>query len=47
MVTKMEVGPPDSYEPEPNDSLKNRKLKKGGKGDNFEYLIPADYEPKQ
>lgn len=47
MITKMEVGPPDSFEPEPNDSLKNRKLKKGGKGDNFEYLIPADYEPKQ
>lgn len=47
MITKLEVAPPDSFEPEPNDPLKNRKLKKGGKGDNFEYLIPADYEPKQ
>lgn len=47
MITKMEVGPPDSYEPEPHDPHKNRKLKKGGKADNFEYLIPADYEPKQ
>ena len=47
MITKMELGPPDSFEPEPNDALKSRKLKKGGKGDNFEYLIPADYEPSQ
>lgn len=47
MITKMEVGPPDSFEPEPHDPHKNRKLKKGGKADNFEYLIPADYEPKQ
>lgn len=47
MTTKMVVGPPDGFEPEPDDSHKNRKLKKGGKGDNFEYLIPADYEPKK
>ncbi|WP_416757193.1 phage baseplate assembly protein [Pseudomonas sp. BNK-6] len=47
MTTKMLVGPPDGFEPEPDDSHKNRKLKKGGKGDNFEYLIPADYEPKK
>lgn len=47
MVTKMEVGPPDGFEPEPHDPHKNRKLKKGGKADNFEYLIPADYEPKK
>jgi prophage tail gpP-like protein len=47
MLTKMEVGPPDGFEPEPHDPHKNRKLKKGGKGDNFEYLIPADYEPKK
>lgn len=47
MITKMEVGPPDGFEPEPHDPHKNRKLKKGGKADNFEYLIPADYEPKK
>ncbi|WP_338806899.1 baseplate protein [Pseudomonas chlororaphis] len=47
MVTKMDVGPPDGFEPEPKDPLSRRKLKKGGKGDNFEYLIPADYEPKK
>ena len=40
MITNMEVGPPDSFEPEPHDPHKNRKLKKGGKADNFEYLIP-------
>ncbi|WP_339521842.1 phage baseplate assembly protein [Pseudomonas sp. EL_65y_Pfl2_R96] len=47
MITKLEVGPPDGFEPEPHDPHKNRKLKKGGKGDNFEYLIPAEYEPKK
>lgn len=47
MITKMELGPPDAFLPEPFDRHKNRKLKKGGKGDNFEYLIPADYEPKK
>lgn len=47
MVTTMEVGPPDGFEPEPHDPHKDRKLKKGGKADNFEYLIPADYEPKK
>ena len=47
MITTMEVGPPDGYEPEPHDPHKDRKLKKGGKADNFEYLIPANYEPKK
>lgn len=47
MITRMEIGPPDGFEPEPHDPHKSRKLKKGGKGDNFEYLIPADYEPKK
>lgn len=47
MITTMEVGPPDGYEPEPHDPHKDRKLKNGGKADNFEYLIPADYEPKK
>lgn len=46
-ITKLEVGPPDGFEPEPHDPHKDRKLKKGGKADNFEYLIPADYEPKK
>lgn len=47
MLTKLEVGPPESFEPEPKDPHGKRKVKKGGKGDNFEYLIPADYEPKK
>jgi prophage tail gpP-like protein len=47
MLAKLEVAPPDSFEPEPKDPHKARKAKKGGKGDNFEYLIPADYETKK
>jgi len=46
-VTTMVVGPPDSFEPEPNDRRKNNKLKKGGKADNFEYLIPPDWKPSE
>ena len=46
-ITKLELGPPESFEPEPKDPHSKRKVKKGGKGDNFEYLIPADYEPKK
>lgn len=42
----MTVGPPDAFEPEPKDPHKARKLKKGGKADNFEYLIPADWKPE-
>ncbi|WP_460418789.1 phage baseplate assembly protein [Pseudomonas sp. microsymbiont 2] len=41
------VGPPDGFDPEPKDPHKSRKLKKGGKADNFEYLIPADWKPGQ
>lgn len=40
------VAPPDAFEPEPKDPHKSRKLKKGGKADNFEYLIPADWKPE-
>jgi len=47
MLAKLEVAPPDSFEPEPKDPHKARKAKKGGKADNFEYLIPADYETKK
>ena len=47
MIAKLEVGPPEGFEPEPHDPHKDRKLKKGGPSDNFEYLIPADYEPKK
>jgi prophage tail gpP-like protein len=47
MLAKLEVGPSESFEPEPKDPHGKRKVKKGGKGDNFEYLIPADYEPKK
>ena len=43
--TRMSVAPPDGFLPEPNDSYESRKLKKGKKTDNFEYLIPADYKP--
>lgn len=46
-ITTMVVGPPDSFEPEPNDRHKDRKLKKGGKADNFEYLLPADWKPSE
>lgn len=42
----MTVGPPDAFEPEPKDPHKARKLQKGGKADNFEYLIPADWKPE-
>lgn len=46
-VAHITVGPPDGFEPEPKDPHKSRKLKKGGKADNFEYLIPADWKPEQ
>lgn len=46
MITTLMVGPPEGYEPEPADPLKRRKLKKGKKGDNFEYLLPEDWEKK-
>lgn len=44
-VANIVVGPPDGFDPEPKDPHKSRKLKKGGKADNFEYLIPADWKP--
>ncbi|WP_252088742.1 phage baseplate assembly protein [Pseudomonas sp. MWU13-3659] len=46
-IANIEVGPPDGFDPEPKDPHKSRKLKKGGKADNFEYLIPADWKPGQ
>ncbi|MCH7419639.1 phage baseplate assembly protein [Pseudomonas mosselii] len=46
-VANIVVGPPDGFDPEPKDPHKSRKLKKGGKADNFEYLIPADWKPGQ
>lgn len=46
-ITTMVVGPPDGFEPEPHDPHKDRKLKKGGKADNFEYLLPADWKPTE
>lgn len=46
-VANIVVGPPDGFDPEPKDPHKSRKLKKGGKADNFEYLIPADWKPSQ
>lgn len=44
-IANITVGPPDAFAPEPKDPHKARKLKKGGKADNFEYLIPADWKP--
>ncbi|ATR83067.1 baseplate protein [Pseudomonas sp. FFUP_PS_473] len=46
-VANITVAPPDSFDPEPKDPYNSRKLKKGGKADNFEYLIPADWKPEQ
>lgn len=43
-VADLTVAPPDAFDPEPEDPHKNRKLKKGGVSDNFEYLLPADWE---
>lgn len=44
--TVLTVAPPESVLPEPNDKHKKRKLSKGGKADNFEYLLPADWDKK-
>ncbi|MFV3383124.1 phage baseplate assembly protein [Pseudomonas sp. NY15354] len=44
-VCNITVAPPDAFDPEPKDPHSTRKLKKGGKADNFEYLIPADWKP--
>ncbi len=44
-VANITVAPPDAFDPEPKDPHSTRKLKKGGKADNFEYLIPADWKP--
>ncbi|KIU47535.1 baseplate protein [Pseudomonas putida] len=44
-VANLTVAPPDAFDPEPKDPHSTRKLKKGGKADNFEYLIPADWKP--
>ncbi|WP_278646727.1 phage baseplate assembly protein [Pandoraea pnomenusa] len=43
-IATLMVAPPDGFEPEPNDKRKRMKVKKGKKGDNFEYLLPADWE---
>ncbi|MFJ2445158.1 phage baseplate assembly protein [Pseudomonas sp. NPDC087626] len=44
-TAKISVAPPEAFLPEPNDAYEKRKVKKGKKTDNFEYLIPADYKP--
>ena len=44
-TAKISVAPPEAFLPEPNDSYERRKLKKGKATDNFEYLIPAEYNP--
>lgn len=43
-IATLAVAPPDAVLPEPRDPHKNRKLKKGGKADNFEYLLPANWD---
>ncbi|WP_246254051.1 phage baseplate assembly protein [Comamonas jiangduensis] len=43
-VAMLTVAPPEAVLPEPQDPHKARKLKKGGKADNFEYLLPADWD---
>lgn len=43
-VATLTVAPPEGFEPEPADPHNARKLKKGGKADNFEYLLPADWD---
>lgn len=43
-VATLTVAPPEAVLPEPQDPHKARKLKKGGKADNFEYLLPADWD---
>lgn len=45
-LATLTVAPPEAFEPEPKDPHSARKLKKGGKADNFEYLLPADYKDK-
>ncbi|MSU98473.1 baseplate protein [Pseudomonas mandelii] len=45
-ISNITVGPLEAFLPEPKDPHKARKLKKGGKADNFEYLIPADWKPE-
>ena len=44
-TAKISVAPPEAFLPEPNDAYEKRKVTKGKKTDNFEYLIPADYKP--
>lgn len=43
----LQVCPPEAVLPEPQDPYKSRKLKKGGKADNFEYLLPADWDKEK
>jgi hypothetical protein len=45
-VATLTVAPPDGFFPEPDDAHKARKVRKGKKerGDNFEYLLPADWQ---
>lgn len=45
-IATLSVAPPEAVLPEPQDPHKARKLKKGGKADNFEYLLPADWDKK-
>lgn len=45
---KITVAPPDGFEAEPPDPSKRRKRDKTGKGkDDFEYLLPADWEQQK
>ena len=53
-VATLSVAPPEAVMPEPPDPEKAKKTgassgkkKKSGKADNFEYLLPADWEKKK
>lgn len=43
-VAALKVAPPEGFEAEPPDP--NKRRKKGKKGDDFEYLLPEDWEKK-
>lgn len=46
-VATLSVAPPEAVlpePPEPSKPKKSKKARKGGKSDNFEYLLPADWE---
>lgn len=43
-VATLKLAPPEGFTPEPKDPHEARKVKKGGAADNFEYLLPPDWD---